>query len=267
MSAVDPTANGPVTSANWTERPVLEPLAGRVALVTGSSRGIGEGIARCFAAAGASVVVNSSQSHEAGEDIAAALPDAIYRRADVSKVEDAAALVDAAIGAYGRLDTVVNCAGWSRRVPFEDLDAADDALWRRCMGVHVMGLWYVSRAAAPALRESDLASIVNITSVAAITATGSSLPYSVSKAGADHLTRLLAKALAPDVRVNAVAPGFIKTPLTASLPPDYIAAYERGIPVGHGGEPQDIAEACLFLAASNFATGTTVAVDGGVRLR
>jgi NAD(P)-dependent dehydrogenase (short-subunit alcohol dehydrogenase family) len=89
----------------------------------------------------------------------------------------------------------------------------------------------------------------------------------VSKAGADHLTRLLAKALAPDVRVNAVAPGFVKTPLTASLPPDYIEAYERGIPVGHGGEPQDIAEACLFLAASRFTTGTTVAVDGGVRLR
>jgi ketoreductase RED2 len=259
---------GTATFSDWTDRTVKDDeMQDRVVLVTGSSRGIGEATARRFAAAGAHLVINSSQSHESGEDVARSLPSAVYQRGDVSKPESAKALVDAAVAKFGRLDAVVNCAGWSRRVAFDDLDGADDVLWRRCLGVHVMGVWYVARAAAPALRESDVASITNITSVAASTVSGSSLPYSVSKAGTDHLTKLLAKALAPNIRVNGVAPGFIRTPLTASLPTEYIASYEQQIPVGHGGDPRDIADACFFLATSRFTTGTVLAVDGGVRVR
>jgi ketoreductase RED2 len=262
------SGGGTAGSSDWTDRPVYDDeMRDRVVLVTGSSRGIGEATARRFAAAGAHLVINSSQSHESGEDVASSLPSAVYKRADVSKQESARALVDTAVSKFGRLDAVVNCAGWSRRVAFDDLDGADEALWRRCLGVHVMGPWYVSRAAAPVLRESDVASITNITSIAAITVSGSSLPYSVSKAGTDHLTKLLAKALAPAIRVNGVAPGFIRTPLTASLPHEYIATYEQTIPVGHGGDPGDIAEACFFLATSRFTTGTVLAVDGGFRIR
>jgi ketoreductase RED2 len=262
------SGGGTASSQEWTDRPVYEDaMKDRVVLVTGSSRGIGEATARRFAEAGAHLVINSSQSHESGEDVARSLPSAVYKRADVSKEENATGLVDAALAEFGRLDAIVNCAGWSRRVAFDDLDGADEALWRRCLGVHIMGPWYVSRAAAPALRRSDAASITNITSIAATTVSGSSLPYSVAKAGTDHLTKLLAKALAPRIRVNGVAPGFIRTPLTASLPHEYIATYEQTIPVGHGGDPRDIADACFFLATSRFTTGTVLAVDGGVRVR
>jgi ketoreductase RED2 len=269
MTDNSPASGGDTAiAADWTDRPVHpEVMRDRVVLVTGSSRGIGEAIARRFAAGGAHLIINSSQSHEAGEDVAASLPSAVYQRGDVSKAADASALVATAEKTYGRLDALVNCAGWSRRVAISDLEGADEALWRRNLAVHVMGPWYVSRAAVPALRKSDSASITNITSVAAGSVSGSSLPYSVSKAGTDHLTKLLAKALAPDIRVNGVAPGFIRTPLTASMPRDYIAAYEASIPVGHGGDPEDIADACLFLATSRFTTGTVVVVDGGVRIR
>jgi ketoreductase RED2 len=97
--------------------------------------------------------------------------------------------------------------------------------------------------------------------------TGSSIPHAVSKAAADHLTKLLARTLAPAVRVNAVAPGLVRTTLTDSFPGDYIANYEEGIPLGHGAEPDDIAPACLSLARPGFATGTVLAVDGGIQLK
>jgi ketoreductase RED2 len=236
-------------------------------VVTGSSRGIGEAVARAFAATGAAVVVSSSHSRDAGEAVAADLPQATYVEANVASADDTAALIDAALAKWGRIDALVNCAGLGRRVPFEDLDGADDELWRECLEVHVMGAWNTTRAAARALRASGEGSVTNVTSIAASTITGNSIPYTVSKAGAEHLTRLLARALAPAVRVNAVAPGFIRTPLTASLPADYIAAYEQRIPLGHGGEPADIASACLFLATCRFVTGTVLGIDGGVRIR
>jgi ketoreductase RED2 len=242
-------------------------LAGRVALVTGSSRGIGAAIARRFAAEGAAVLVNSRSSEDDGAAVAAELPEGIYRRADVSRDEEARALVAAALGEWGRLDIVVNCAGGSRLVPWDDIEGVDEALWWHCFEVHTLGVWHTSRAAAPALRESGDGAIVNVSSIGASTTTGSSIPYSVSKAGADQLTKLLARTLAPEVRVNSVAPGFVRTPLTDSFPPEYIANYEKGIPLGHGGVPDDIAAACLALARPGFATGTVFAVDGGVHVK
>lgn len=255
-------------SQSWTDRSVPgSPLEGRVTIVTGSSRGIGAAIASRMARAGSAVVVNSSSSPEAGSEVAAGLPNAVYVRADVGDRDEVAGLIARAKNEFGRIDAVVNCAGWSRVVAFEDLDGADDLLWDRCLQTHVLGVWNVTTAAAGDLRKSDVASVTNITSVAASTVTGSSIPYSVSKAGTDHLTRLLSKTLAPAIRVNGVAPGFIRTPLTASMPAEYIEAYERTIPVGHGGEPGDIADACLFVATCRFMTGTILAADGGVRIR
>jgi ketoreductase RED2 len=241
-------------------------LHGRVVLVTGSSRGIGAATARRFAAAGARVVVNSAGSSTAALALAAELPEAIARQADVSRAEEASALVEAAASAWGRLDTVINCAGFSRMIPFEDLQGADAELWRRCFDVNLMGVWNVTRAAAPLLRRAENASVVNVSSVGASTISGSSIPYSVSKAGAEHLTRLLARALAPEIRVNAVAPGFTRTAITDALPAEYVAAYERRIPVGRGAEPEEIAEGCFQLACAPFATGTTLTLDGGVHV-
>ncbi len=242
------------------------PLAGKVALVTGSAQGIGAAIARTFGAAGAAVMVNSRTLDGGGNEVAEQLPDAAFTAADVGDPDDARRLVDATIDRWGQLDVVVNCAGVSRVVAFDDLDAADDELWESCLQVNVMGIWHVARAAAPALREADGGSIVNITSAAGIRPGGSSIPYAVSKAAANHLTRLLAKALAPDVRVNAVAPGFIETPLTDSMPAKFREGYEQTAALGRIGRPEDIAEACMFLAGSRYSTGEVVVVDGGLSI-
>src|SRR3954465_5888731 len=138
-----------------------------VVIVTGSSRGIRRAVAERFAGGGARVIVNSSRSVEAGEELAGSLAEAVYVQGDVSREEDARRLVETALERFGRLDVVVNNAGTTRRVPFSDLDGADDELWQRILSVNLMGPWYVSRAAAPALREAKGA-IVNVGSVAGI---------------------------------------------------------------------------------------------------
>jgi ketoreductase RED2 len=240
-------------------------LTGRVALVTGSSRGIGEAVARAFAAAGASLIVNS-RGAGTGEALAAELGDARFVQADVAEQSGAEQLVETASREWGRLDYVINCAGVTRLVPLADLDAVTEADWQAALGVNVLGIWHVCRAAAPLLRSSGGGAIVNVTSAAGIRPSGSSIPYAVSKAAANHLTRLLAKTLAPEIRVSAVAPGFIDTPLTASMPGEFREGYIKTAPLGHAGRPQDIAEACLFLARSSYATGDVVLIDGGLAL-
>jgi len=234
-----------------------------VVVVTGSSSGIGRAVAERFAREGARVVVNSSRSVDEGEALARSLPEAVYVQADVSREEDARRLVETALERFGRLDAVVNNAGTTRRVAFRDLDGADDELWRRILAVNLMGPWYVSRAAVAALREAK-GSIVNVGSVSGIVAGGSSLPYAVSKAALHHLTRTLAQALAPDVRVNAVAPGLVDTPWTAGWEAN--EAIVSRTPLGRAATPEDVADAVAFLARTPFATGRVVVVDGGLTL-
>jgi ketoreductase RED2 len=234
-----------------------------VVIVTGSSSGIGRAVAERFAGEGARVIVNSSRSVEAGEALAGSLPDAVYVQGDVSREDDARRLVATALERFGRLDVVVNNAGTTRRLPFADLDGADDEMWQRILSVNLMGPWYTSRAAVPALRETK-GSIVNVGSVAGIVAGGSSLPYAVSKAALHHLTRTMAQALAPDVRVNAVAPGLVDTPWTAGW--DTNAAIVARTPMGRAGTPEDIADVVVSLARAPYATGQVVAVDGGLTL-
>ncbi|HSX21184.1 MAG TPA: SDR family NAD(P)-dependent oxidoreductase [Gaiellaceae bacterium] len=234
-----------------------------VVLITGSSSGIGRAVAERFARDGARVVVNSSRSVEEGEALAQSLPDALYVQGDVSQEEDAKRLVATTLERFGRLDVAVNNAGTTKRVPFHDLDGADDEAWQRILAVNLMGPWYVCRAATPALREAK-GSIVNVGSVAGLIAGGSSLPYAVSKAALHHLTRTLAQALAPDVRVNAVAPGLVDTPWTAGWESNQ--AIVARTPLGRIATPEDIADAIVFLARAQFATGQVLAVDGGLTL-
>ncbi len=234
-----------------------------VVLVTGSSSGIGRAVAERFGRDGARVVVNSSRSAEEGERVAGSLPDAVYVQGDVSREDEAQRLVAAALERFGRLDVVVNNAGTTRRVPFADLDGADDELWRRILDVNLMGPWYLSRAAVPALRETSGA-IVNVGSVAGIVAGGSSLPYAVSKAALHHLTRTLAQALAPGVRVNAVAPGLVETPWTAGWESN--EAIVARTPLGRPASAEDVADAVVWLARAPFTTGQVVVVDGGLTL-
>lgn len=240
-------------------------LTGQVILVTGSSSGIGESIARCCAERGARVVVNSSSTTEAGESLAAELPEAIYCRADISDLDQVSHLIDTGVRQWGRLDHLINNAGTTTVIPHHDFDALTPEVWRRILDVNLLGAFYASRAALPHLRETG-GSIVNITSIAGLRQLGSSVPYSVSKAALNQLTRLMANQVGPEVRVNAVAPGLIATPWTEDWDEAHQRVKERA-PLQRSGLPEDIAIATLGLIASAYATGQVLAVDGGLTLR
>ncbi len=240
-------------------------LDGQVAIVTGSSSGIGRAIAQRFARGGARVVVNSVRSVDEGTSFAGTLPDAIYVQADVSEEEDAERLVASAVEEWGQVDIVVNNAGTTERIAHDDLDAATVGVWRRLLDVNVIGTWNVIRAAAPHLRENG-GQIVNITSLAGVRPLGSSIPYATSKAALNHLTRLLANALGPAVRVNAVAPGLIETPWTQDWDETF-EMVESTAPLRRAGTPVDVADAVAGVVAADYMTGQVLVVDGGLHLR
>jgi ketoreductase RED2 len=236
-------------------------LAGKVVLVTGSSSGIGEATARRAAADGAAVVVNSRSNPEAGERIAAELDNAIHVQADIADEADVARLVATTLEAFGRLDILVNNAGTTEVIAHHDLERADLSVWRRIFDVNVFGTWSISVAAMGALRESHGA-IVNVSSVAGLRPTGSSIPYAASKAAVNHMTVLLAKVVGPEVRVNAVAPGLVDTPWTQDW--DQIRAFVSAVsPLRRSGQPDEVADLVLALATAPWVTGQVVAVDGG----
>jgi ketoreductase RED2 len=238
----------------------------RVVVVTGSSSGIGEAAARTFDAEGAHVVVNSSSSVEAGTAVASSLRSGHYLRADVSDADDCAALIDGTVDRFGRLDVLVNNAGVTQVIPHHDLDAVTDEVFRRILEVNVLGTFRLCRLAMPHLRAAGDAAIVNVTSVAGVRPTGSSIPYAASKAALNHLTALLGNVSGPEVRVNAVAPGLVRTPWTADWGPIHDAMQTRA-PLGRSAEPEDIATAIVDVAATPYMTGQVVIVDGGLTLR
>jgi ketoreductase RED2 len=238
-----------------------ESWAGRVVIVTGSSSGIGEEVARRFGGLGASVLVNSARSVDAGQAVAAALPDARYCQADISDEAQAQRLVSTALDTWGRLDVLVNNAGTTKVIPHHDLTAATLDVWREIFAVNVFGTWAVTVAAVEALGE-HAGSVVNVSSLAGLRPLGSSIPYAASKAALNHLTVLLAKVLGPKVRVNAVAPGLVDTPWTADWE-DSRRAVQAVAPMRRSGIPQDVADAVLYLAGATYVTGEVIAVDGG----
>ncbi|MER5868360.1 SDR family oxidoreductase [Streptomyces sp. NPDC002044] len=239
----------------------------QVALVTGSSSGIGAAIARRLGAEGMSVVVNAARSVEAGRALAASLPDARFIRADVSQEADVQALMARIEEEYGALDLLVNNAGITRPIPHADLTAATGDVWREILGVNVVGTWQTTVAAMPLLRGQGGGHVVNISSVAGVRPAGSSIPYAVSKAAVNHMTRLLAATAGPDVRVNAIAPGLIDTPWTRTE--GFTAIRERvraTTPLRRTGTPQDIAELVVGLHRAAYTTGEVVLADGGAHL-
>ncbi|MET9435347.1 SDR family oxidoreductase [Streptomyces sp. NPDC006551] len=240
----------------------------RVALVTGSSSGIGAAVARRLAEAGIRVVVNSARSVEAGTALAAELPGAVYLQADVSDEAQARGLVERTVEICGRLDILVNSAGTTRFIPHDDLDAASPDVWRHLYDVNVIGVWQTITAAVPHLRASGAGCVVNISSQAGVRPGGSSIPYAVSKAAVNHMTKLLAKTLGPEVRVNAVAPGLIDTPWFDGVEgADDAKAHVAGaVPLRRVGRPEDIAQAVHDLAHASYITGEVLLVDGGGHL-
>ncbi|HEY3485868.1 MAG TPA: SDR family oxidoreductase [Ilumatobacteraceae bacterium] len=240
-------------------------LAGRVAIVTGSSSGIGERTAQRLSALGARVVVNSASSVDAGRVVAESLPgEALYVQADIGDPAQRAALLERTIDAYGSLDILVNNAGWTTVVPHGDLDALTDEIFRHTFEVNVFGTWGLTKAAIPLMRGADDPCIVSITSLAGVRPLGSSIAYAMSKAALNHMTRLLAKSHGP-IRVNAVAPGLVETPWTADWGPQH-AGVAAIAPMHRSATPDDCAEAVLALVRNRYITGEVVVVDGGMSL-
>lgn len=243
----------------------MSEFAGKVALVTGSSSGIGEAIARRLAALGASVVINSATSVTAGQRIAAELgPPALYVQADIAAADAPQRLLDATLARFGQLDILVNNAGWTTVVPHADLDALSDEIFAKTFDVNVTGTWRLTRAAMPLLSRSEDGNVLTITSIAGVRPVGSSIAYSMAKAALNQMTRLLAKSCGP-VRVNAVAPGLVETPWTADWAAQHEAVKARA-PLKRSATPDDCVEAALALLRNRYATGQVFVVDGGLTL-
>jgi len=240
-------------------------LTSKAIIVTGSSSGIGAAVARRLAGLGAGIVVNSATSAAAGHRIAAELGDAVYVQGDIGDPATAGALVAAAEERWGRLDGLINNAGVTIEVPMPDIAAVTAAHWEKVLRTNVIGTFLVSQAALPLLRQSGDGWIINITSLAGVRQTGSSLPYAVSKAALNHLTTILAKYADGGVRVNAVAPGLVDTPWTDGWDQQK-AGVQLVAPLHRVATPEDIADACLALISTPYATGQTLVVDGGLGL-
>jgi len=238
-------------------------LAGMVAIVTGSSSGIGERTAQRLAELGAHVVVNSASSVEAGKKIAESLPNgAIYVQADISDQAQCQNLIDTTIATFGKLDLLVNNAGWTTLVPHSDLDALTDEIFLKTFQVNVFGTWYLTKLAMPYLHQSADGQVINITSVAGVRPMGSSIAYSMTKAALNQMTHLLAKSQGP-VRVNAVAPGLVETPWTKDWATQH-AGVAAMSPLKRSATPDDCAEAVLAFVRNKYITGQVLVVDGGL---
>jgi len=238
---------------------------GKVAIVTGSSSGIGEEIARRLSDLGATVVVNSANSVDAGKQVAKSLTtESLYIQADISDQVSGQKLIDMTISKFGKLDILINNAGWTTLVAHHDLDSLNDEIFKKTFDVNVFGTWWLTKAAMPHLKKSTDGNVVNITSIAGVRPVGSSIAYAMTKAALNHMTILLAKSCGP-VRVNAVAPGLVETPWTR----DWQAQHDnvsRVAPLKRSATPQDCGEATIALIRNKYATGQIFVVDGGLTL-
>jgi 3-oxoacyl-[acyl-carrier protein] reductase len=243
-------------------------LEGKVALVTGGSRGIGRAICLELAMRGATVIVNFNRSSDAANEVVSAIESgggtATALQADVSNADQVAALFKQVIADQGTIDILVNNAGMTRdnvimMMKPDDFDTVLNTNLRSC--------WLCCKAAARLMMRKRTGSIINITSVVGIAGNGGQTNYAASKAGIIGLTKSLAKEVAVrGIRVNAVAPGFVDTDMTADLSDELKGAAVDAIPLGRMGAPRDIAKAVAFLASADasYITGQTLVVDGGM---
>ena len=245
------------------------PAPPRVALVTGSTSGIGLAIARRLSQDGFAVVVHSRSSIEAGKALAQELGNAAYVQADLAIDADRVRLVKESIAKWDRLDVIVNNAGISCVIPHNDMQAATPDIWRELHEVNVIAPFRIVAEAEPALRASALrgipACVINVSSHAGVRPKGASIPYAATKAALNHVTRLLAVSLAPDIRVNAVAPGLVDTLLTSDWTQAQTLWRERS-PMQRAAQPEDIAHAVSMLIDSSYLTGGVLLLDGGLNL-
>lgn len=241
-------------------------LNNKVAIVTGSASGIGEGIARILANNNVKLVINSVSSTEKGEQIANEFPDAIYCQGNIGIEADCRKIVDTTIAQFGRIDILVNNAGNPVESISTDPCDISNELFSQILDINIVGTWCLTRYAMPHLKQSGSGHIINITSCAGIDPAGASssvpLPYSVAKAAINHLTKFLAKHCGPEVRANAIAPGLIMTPRMENFP-EAVNKFTSRTPLKCAGTPNDIAELVLAIIKSSYINGEVILADGG----
>jgi 3-oxoacyl-[acyl-carrier protein] reductase len=244
-------------------------LKGKVALVTGGTGGLGSRICNAFAREGARIAIVYQSNHERAAEVkreveAAGGSGALFA-CDVTDRVAVEALVDRVVAECGGLDVLVNNAGFNQFVPFNDLEGLSPELFEKILHYNTTAPFYLSRKAGLLMRKQGAGRIVNIASIAGFQPTGSSIAYAVSKAALIHLTRCLAKGLAPEVTVNCVAPGLMEgTRMTARLPEAMVASGRQSSWLHTAADKEDVAAQCVAFARSDTTTGQTVAIDAGV---
>jgi 3-oxoacyl-[acyl-carrier protein] reductase len=242
-------------------------LKGKTALITGAGTGIGRSIALRLAAAGADIAINYSRSEEEALQTRKAVEESGVRslvyKADVADDAQVRAMVGETIEKMGRLDILVNNAGVTYFVDHADLEGLKAEYWDRIMAVNVRGMFFCCRAAAEELKKRK-GCIINITSIAGLTGLGSSIAYAASKAAAISLTKSLARVMAPQVRVNSIAPGVVLTRWVEGQE-DHVQRLAEGSPMGRIATAEDVSEvAYALITQAGFVTGQSIVVDGGM---
>ncbi len=240
-------------------------LQNKVAIITGSSRGMGKAIALLFAQEGAKVVVNYNHSQDKAEEIVNEITvlgsEAIAIKADVSNEAEVKHMVAETLKRYGKIDILVNNAGIVFDIPFMEKTVDQ---WKEVLGVNLIGVFLCCKYASPHMKEGGR--IINISSTNGIYSMHpESMDYDASKAGVIAITKSLAQELAPKILVNSIAPGWVDTEMNKDLPAEFIKKETERIFVKRFGKPEEIAKAALFLASedSSYVSGTTMVVDGG----
>ncbi|MBT2621490.1 MULTISPECIES: 3-oxoacyl-[acyl-carrier-protein] reductase [Chryseobacterium] len=242
-------------------------LEGKVALITGATRGIGKGIAEIFAQQGAKVAFTYAGSVDKAKELEATLSSVTQIKgyqSDASDYDAAQKLVDDVMEEFGKIDILVNNAGITRDNLLLRMSKDD---WDTIIRVNLDSVFNLTKAVIKPMMKAKSGSIINITSVVGVKGNAGQSNYAASKAGAIGFTKSIALELGSrNIRCNAVAPGFIETEMTASLDEKTLKAWRDGIPMKRGGQPQDIANACVFLGSemSTYITGQTLHVDGGM---
>ena len=243
-------------------------LDGSVALVTGGSGGLGQRMCLALARAGSHVAVVYLQEQQRAESFSAQLRGegvrAVAIQADITTPSGVDRMVHGTLEALGRLDILINNAGYNRLIPFTDLETLDEQVWTHMMHYNLTAPYLAMRAVATVMKRQGAGRVVNISSIAGLAPMGSSIAYAVSKAGLIHLTRCMAVALAPEILVNAVAPGMMEgTGMAANLAPDAAEKYGQAAALKRTPDKDDVSDAVLTLLRSDSITGQTVVVDAG----
>jgi 3-oxoacyl-[acyl-carrier protein] reductase len=243
-------------------------LKGKVAVVTGGNGGLGQRICHALAAEGCHVAVVYAKSKDQAESVAHDLAkhqvSAAAFACDVTRREQGQRLVGDVVKRFGSLDILVNDAAYNKAIPFADLDALTYEEWEKIIDINLTGPMLLTKAVAPIMKRQGSGRIVNISSVAGLGPTGSSIAYAVSKAGLIHLTKCMAVALAPEVLVNCVAPGLLEgTRATANLRPEQIENGRRQSLLGKAADKDDVADQVVTMCRTNTMTGQTLVIDSG----